>query len=62
MVFPNEFGAKKHPLFFLECLFKEKFNKVQEIDYKKDKQDKSNFEEVEEYLNELEKANKTVSI
>jgi ATP-binding cassette subfamily A (ABC1) protein 3 len=28
-VFPNEFGQKKHPLFFLECLWKKK-QRVQE--------------------------------
>jgi ATP-binding cassette subfamily A (ABC1) protein 3 len=55
-VFPNEFGKKKHPLFFIKCFFKNKEvvnrkNSVQNVDLG------DNIEEISAELREKEENN-----
>lgn len=66
-VFPNEFGRKKHPLFFLDCCLKRNKDKRAKITPQNEEADdmknkKENVEEVDAGLKELELQNQCIAI
>eukprot|EP00828_Plagiopyla_frontata_P010922 TRINITY_DN1596_c0_g1_i2.p2 TRINITY_DN1596_c0_g1~~TRINITY_DN1596_c0_g1_i2.p2 ORF type:complete len:320 (-),score=35.73 TRINITY_DN1596_c0_g1_i2:34-993(-) len=63
-VFPNEFGKKKHPLFFLSCLFPNKSKIVHQHEEKQqlNKENSQNIEAVSHKLQLQQQENKAILI